>query len=337
VTSSGLAGWRGSDRVAPRHNVLVVDEPTDPIETTTRRGWLSALARTARQRVQEGAEALGPEGLPGLLAQIDPFSDVGADSSGGPDSAAGATSRRPARAPDRAISVDELITMAHEEGLTRRDDALRSLARVSLRMTSVVPRCAEAWILTDDTWADVSGADVLLAQINLAVTAVSGSGLPTEGWLVLFAGTEAEPSGGEGLTAHGVLLESPAAPAGTLEPVALGPELMLPRVWSDTVQALDLDDEEADAYDRLRMHVQERQGVELEDDGGWETAYHRLFGYPDDTTGTMPSECAGTTSEPAEWRLLAQISLGEFRRAYLWIRDADLRRGSFENLRAFVR
>ena len=314
-----------------------MDEPTDPIETTTRRGWLSALARTARQRVQEGAEALGPEGLPGLLAQIDPFSDAGADRSGGPDSAAGVTSRRPARAPDRAVSIDELITMAHEEGLTGRDDALRSLARLSLRMTSVVPRCAEAWISTADTWADVSGADVLLAQINLAATAVSGSGLPTEGWLVLFAGTEAEPSGGEGLTANGVLLESPAAPPGSLEPVGLGPELMLPRVWSDAVQALDLDDEEADAYDRLRMHVQERQGVELEDDGGWETAYHRVLGYPDDTTGTMPSECAGTTSDPAEWRLLAQVSLGEFRRAYLWIRDADLRSGSFENLRAFVR
>ncbi len=332
-----------------------MDEPTDPGETTTRRGWLSALAQSARRRAQEGAEALGPEGLPGLLAQVDPFGDAAPDAAGTSGARIAAAWRRPARAPDRAVSVDELIAMAHEEGLTGRDEALSELARSSLRMTSVVPRCADAWISTTDAWVDVSGSEVLLAQINLTATAVAGSGLPTGSWLVLFAGTDDEPSGGEGLHAHGVLLEHPAEISSVVEPVALASELVLPRIWHEAVQALDLDDAESAAYGRLRARVQDMQGVERDDDGEPSIAYHRLLGYPDDTTGTMPSECAGPVAEgagpaepaesaggpgsagPADWRLLAQVSVGEFRRAYVWIRDADLRVGSFAELRAFVR
>ncbi len=131
-----------------------MDESDDPPEMSTRRGWLSALARTARSRAQEVSDAVGPGGLPGLLNE--PGQSV-RDGGG----------REPARAPDRAVSVDELIALAHDEGLTRHDDAIRSLARLSLRMTPVVPRCAEAWIETSDSWVDTPGSELLLAQINL--------------------------------------------------------------------------------------------------------------------------------------------------------------------------
>jgi hypothetical protein len=321
-----------------------MDESSDPLETSTRRGWLTALARNARRRVQEGAEAVGPQGLQGLLTQLDPFGDAVSPGSGVSGSDAAGLSgtgwdsaRRPARAPDRAVSLEELITLAHEEGLAGRDDALRMLARTSLRLTSVVPRCAEGWIRTTDEWVDVAGSEVLLAQIDLGAARGSESGLPAEGWLVLFAGADNEPSGGEGFHAHGVLLEHPAEVSGGSEPVALGTELALPRVWSDGVQVLDLDESESDAYERLRARVQELQGVEQDDHGDPLISYHRLLGYPDDTTGTMPFECAGEESDPAAWRLLAQLSVGEYRRAYVWIRDADLTAGNFEDLRAFVR
>ena len=222
-----------------------MNESGDPEEMSTRRGWLSALARTARSRAQEVSESVGPGGLPGLLGQVGSLDIGGAagvhaagrHAAGGHAAgghAAGARAaggRDPARAPDRAVSIDELIALAHDESLTRHDDELRSLARRSLRMTAVVPRCAEAWIDTSDAWLDTPSSELLLAQINLAAAA-PGSGLPTDGWLVLFAGCDGESDGAPAVHAHGVLLDDPAAVTGGAEPVALGPETVLPRPWA---------------------------------------------------------------------------------------------------------
>lgn len=325
------------------HNVWAMDEPSEQFETTTRRGWLSALARDARRKLQEGAEAVGPDGLQGLLGDLDPFSEAGSSVadpasdpfSGGP--IGDESGRRPARVPTQALSTDALITLAHEEGLTGRDDTLRTLARPSLRMTPVASDRATAWIHTGDEWVLRDGSEVLLAQIDLAATQGAPTPLPTDGWLVLFAGTDPEPSGGEGFHAHAVILEHPAEVLPGAEPVALGPELSLPRVWNDAVQALDLDETAAAAYLRVRASLQERQGVEPDDDGGPLIAYHRLLGYPDDTTGTMPLECAAPGADPNEWRLLAQVSVGHFRRVYVWIHESDLTANRFEDLRIFVR
>jgi hypothetical protein len=314
-----------------------MDEPDDPQEMSTRRGWLSALARTARSRAAEVSEAVGPGGLPGLLDQVGSLDGralaVGADAAGTP--AVGG--REPARAPDRAVSVDELIALAHDEGLTRHDDELRALARRSLRMTSVVPRCAEAWLDTSDAWLDTPGSELLLAQIDLAAALAPGSGLRTEGWLILFARCDADATGEHVVRGHGVLLDDPAAVVEGAQPMALGPETVLPRPWHEAVQAIDFDGTELAAYARLRAQLQELQGVESDDDGGATIAYHRLLGYPDETTGSMPSECEVSASEAGEWRLLAQISIGRSRRAYVWIQVGDLAAGEFSNLRAFVR
>ena len=305
-----------------------MDESGDPQEMSTRRGWLSALARTARSRAQEVSEAVGPGGLPGLLGEpLDGGRGGGGREVGG---------REPARAPDRALSLDELIALAHDEGLTRHDDEIRRLARCSLRMTSVVPRCAEAWIDTSDSWLDEPGAEVLLAQINLAAAAAPGSGLPADGWLVLFATRDPEGSGVEAVRAHGVLLEHPAAVSAGAEPLALGPETVLPRPWNDAVQAIDFDGTELAAYGRLRARLHELQGVEHDDDGGITVAYHRLLGYPDETTGGLPSGWDVDPSGAQEWRLLVQISIGRTRRVCLWTSAADLATGTFSNLRASV-
>ena len=151
-----------------------------------------------------------------------------------------------------------------------------------------------------------------------------------------------------------VLWFSPRLPGELLlEPMALQAELVMPRRWHEAVQSLGFDDTEADAYDRVRARLQEYQGVESDRDGGEAIAYHRLLGYPNETTGTMPAECvysaaAGSTSsetgtavaehsEYEQWRLLVQISVGAQRRLYVWIRDSDLQSGRFTQLCAFVR
>jgi hypothetical protein len=76
--------------------------------------------------------------------------------------------------------------------------------------------------------------------------------------------------------------------------------------------------------------VHESQGVEDDGDGGLEIAYQRLLGYPNETTGSMPSECARALDEwavrPNQWRLLAQLSGRTGGRLYIWIRDPDLSR-----------
>ena len=322
----------------------------EPIERerSTRRGLLRAFARTAARHTREGAKALGQGGLDRLLDSDEPSGDKAADTAIlGPS---GEQARRPARAPAHAASLDELLALAHAEGLTQHDDDLRRLAVRSLRMTPVQPADANAWILTRDGWI---AADewVHVALINLEATAVYDCGLPSNGWLALFAEVSDSAVGSEARHAHGVVLDLPAAIPDGAEPVALSPELVLPRRWHETVEALGLDDKDAEAYTRLRTRLQTLQGVESDDDGGPGIAYHRLLGYPNETTGTMPSDCvralqdwsAADGAEPdpelasSEWRLFTQISAGDRRRIYVWIRRCDLDAAEFGSLCVFVR
>jgi hypothetical protein len=327
-----------------------MDELIEP-ETSTRRGLLRALTRTAARHRREAADVLGPGGVHGLLAADESFRDVAADAA--LPGAAARPTRSSARRPEHAASIDELLALAHAEGLTQRDDELRDLAMRSLRMTLVEPAHADAWILTSDDWI-AAGDEVLLALINLEATTIHDYGLPATGWLALFVEAGGSVVGSEVMRAHGVVLDVPAAISDAAEPVVLSPELVVPRRWHEAVQALEFDDTEAEAYDRLRTRSQLLQGVESDDDGGYEIAYHRLLGYPNETTGSMPSGCVralrdwsaadGLGSDVVdpvlpsyEWRLLTQISVGEQRRTYLWIRRTDLNAGEFGKLCAFAR
>jgi hypothetical protein len=261
--------------------------------------------------------------------------------------------RHAARALARAPSLDELLELAHEEGLTRRDDELRALARRSLRMTPAEQGHGDAWILTGDDWG-AAGGEVLLGLINLAAASAHDYGLSGTGWLVLFVASGDGSADFEARRAHGVLVDMPPAVSDAAEPVVLSPELVIPRRWHEAVQALEFDDSEVEAYDRLRTRLQAFQGIESDDDGGAQIAYHRLLGYPNETTGNMPQDCVralrdwsaadGLESDPVhpplpshEWRLLAQISVGQWRRAYVWIHRTDLDAGEYGNLCAFVR
>jgi hypothetical protein len=220
-------------------------------------------------------------------------------------------------------------------------------------MTRAEPTRADAWIVTNDHWI-TAGDEVLLALINLGAAFAHDCGLPSRGWLALFVKAGDTSAGSEVRRAHGVLLDLPAAIPDAAEPVGLSPELVVPRRWHEAVQVLTFDDAEADAYQRLRTRLQLLQGVESDEDGGPDIAYHRVLGYPNETTGSMPLACVrapwdcpapdGAESDgedkvfPSyEWQLLVQISVGERRRTYLWIRLTDLNAGEFHNLCVFVR
>ena len=327
-----------------------MDELIEP-DASTRRGLLRALARTAARHTRAGAEALGPGGLQALLAGDEPPS---VRSEGGVAPIVPAMPARfPACAPARAASLDELLALAHAEGLTQRDDELRALATRSLRMTPIEASHADAWILTGEGWG-ATGDEALLALIDLTATTGHECWLPGAGWLALFVESGDGSIGSEARRAHGVILDMPAAISNAAEPVALSPELTIPRRWHQAAQALELEESEADAYDRLRTRLQVVQGIESDDDGGLSIAYHRLLGYPNETTGNMPLDCARAQrdwsaadrleSDPGdpglpscEWQLLAQISVGERLRAYVWIHQTDLEAREFGQLCAFVR
>jgi hypothetical protein len=314
--------------------------PSPSENTSTRRGLLGELARSAARAAKE---VRSPD-LSAVLADDAP-------PGGSVTETATRDSRAPARVPARCCSIAELIALAHEEGLTSRDDALRTLARQSWRLTPVDSDHPSAWLVTAE--ARLSGStDAFLAQINLAATSRLAWRLPSTGWLALVVepSASADDLGARG--ARGFVVPSPAAmPHGAVAAV-LSPELVVPRVWNEAVQALELDEAEHEAYTRLRNRLQDVQGVEHDDAGGVGIAYHRLLGYPDETAGGMPQACAERCSDrraptekqpaagrrqPASWRLLMQVSIGSSRRAYVWAEAEDLRSGQLNELVAFVR
>jgi hypothetical protein len=307
-------------------------------DVSTRRDLLRVLARTARKRTQDAAPVLRETRL-----TLHP-TDLGGTDHTRPQIPVEALAEErptPARAPARSLAVTHLIEIAHSETLTDHDAELRALAQPSLRMMATDPDRAHAWILTSDRWAAPGGVETLVAQIDLAAAAQREPAVPSQGSLVLFVDPVAPGHNTALRTAHGIILDSPAMIEPSLAPMAFGAELVLPRLWHETVQRLEFDDTQAGAYLRVRARVRELQGVEDDDDGGLGIGYHRLLGYPNETTGTMPSECVRGTSEgsseSADWRLLLQISTTARRRLFVWIRDADWRLGRFEHLYAFVR
>ena len=126
----------------------------------------------------------------------------------------------------------------------------------------------------------------------------------------------------------------------------------LPSVHSGYVHSLGLSDDEVDAYVELEQKV---GGPVAPGDG-----CHRFFGHPDQVQGDMEDECqfvsngiycggsdyyddpraAALQPGAKDWRLLLQIDSddragmmwGDLGMLYFWIREQDLRSGSFEEV-----
>ncbi len=223
----------------------------------------------------------------------------------------------------RTASIDELLAAATDVGLTARAEEVRRLVRRSIRLAPggeepsrgvafggrvPLPRGVD-W----PHWREEPLT--FLARVGRRLFFFDASRFPT--------GLEAIHRGaGHVITVDSddlVLTSGPAWPRGQRPGTAMA-ELVIPRVWSAPVEALELPDAERTAWEVLRERLASMQGTELTDQVPVDIV-HRIYGYPDHTDGDMPricERCAGGNDfvdghweleEPAaRWELLAQFS-----------------------------
>ena len=256
-------------------------------------------------------------------------------------------------------TVDELLHMAVELGLSDHRESVRALARPSVRL---VPGAA--------TGRSRLGQG--LAQIDLAELTALGarSGLAAEGLLQFQCEIwDQAMRWGRAHVSHVSHGFEPAAQSSeSTETTAISPsndlqlsvELSLPRVWSASVEALGLDESQQQSWQQLRRWLAGRQGVELFDDVDGVLVAHRLFGYPDERTGEMPLLCELLAAEAevddhplahplaarlaplaGRWRLLLQVSAADgliwpwsrrYERLYFWIDEHRLEVGDLSDV-----
>jgi hypothetical protein len=259
--------------------------------------------------------------------------------------------------PGRCGSAAQLRALAERSGLAAHVDAVERLARTSVRL--------EAAAVSDRRgWSRLGGGSAL-AQIALRELPAIPTGWPDRDDLVLLMRDDAD---GSVSAVRGPVPRRrfPGAPRRTGVRAVLAAESTLPRAWAAPVQALGLDPAEQDAWQALRSQWAAAQDAELEDEAGGTRAVHRLGGYPDERSGTMPALCelraagieaddgdphrrvadAGLTGRLARWRLLAQLSadreLGWHwgrpqSRLYVWVDGSDLASGDLSTVTAFAR
>jgi hypothetical protein len=305
------------------------------MEASDRRGFLAAMARRAAQGAREIAKDAGNPGK--MIAR---YVDLAPE----PEDVAPAL-RPEARAPTRCASIEELRGLVEDCLLSHRTDALEALALPSVRLTPSSPADGAGWLASAAALSRASAGngegEILVGQVDLSSVAAAGTEPAQPAWLGLYLGPA--PGGPkDAWPARAVLTDSPEDAALDARPVAAWPELTLPRVWAAPVEDLSLDETERDAYTELRWRLAEAQGLDGDDGGGVHLSYHRLLGYPNETTGLMPAACAvAIASDPEHahrhWRLLAQISLAESYRLYFWTRSSALERGELEPVVAFRR
>jgi len=295
-----------------------------------------------------------------------------------------------ARPAQRTCSLDDLVRLAETEGLHERTDAIRALARHSVRLTH---RAVGAFAPAGHSrlggepdlpegmrWPTWQGLQLeFLGQIDLADVSFPGSAeqLPREGLLLFFFDADGSATGrrpDDVGAARAILVETPppreddslAEDLGS--PIDLTVELVLPRVKSAAVAALDLAAEERQAWRALRLSLARAQGVGPDGDGTALPAVHRFLGYADETTGDMPRtaelvsrgfDLSGdaepedepsaedrAAADPSRWRLLLQLSVddeldpcwADFQdRLYVWIDEGTLRDGTLAPVLAFPR
>jgi hypothetical protein len=223
----------------------------------------------------------------------------------------------------RTASIDELVEAAKEVGLERRIDALRDLARRSIRVAPAAAAASDALAFGGGA-ALPSGVDwphwqgrplTFLARVERRLFFFDTGTLPS--------GFEAIHRGAGRVLAVKdrdlVAVDGPASPR-IRRPGDAAAELVIPRVFSAPVEALELTDDERVAWEALRARLASIQGTELTDRVPVKIV-HRIFGYPDHTGGDMPRVCERCAAghdfvgghyeleqRAARWELLAQFS-----------------------------
>lgn len=286
----------------------------------------------------------------------------------------------PAQATKAYVTRDELAGWANDFGLGARTDEVRRLALESLRAIecgaeedgSGASRIGGTPTLEASAdWPTAHGRKLdFVAQFDLREAALqrSGGAELDPGILLIFvaggASTVGTCLGAECRVlwrAESTLASTP--PGGgrrrSSRSLRLHPELLLPRVWSEPVRSLELGTGEREAWERCRLELARRQGVEPFDQLSRPLLLHRLLGYPDDRRGGMRQACEASASvgdrspgqaSPQEvsrrWQLLAQLSRTDLvgtgwapaaRRLYIWIETEDLRARRFDRSCAILR
>jgi len=259
-----------------------------------------------------------------------------------------------AAAAGRAVSPREVTELARELGLGRHEAAVEAALRVSLALT-----------IAGRAPGSSRGDATELLTLSLEEPLLEGSALSAHrGSLRLGLDDRGSWSLRHDPAAAGAHAAHPLRGGRGIE-LAASRELLLPREWSDEVQALGLDDDGLEAWGRLRSRLAALQGRELyaELDG---VVSHRWLGLPDDRSGSMPLECelragglfeqgtpplahlqaAQLSRRSARWRLLLQLSpderlgwsFGESgERLFVWMREDDMAHGRFDRSAAILR
>jgi hypothetical protein len=278
------------------------------------------------------------------------------------------------RLPTRTASSEELRDAAVQLGLKARLDELERLSRRSLRLAVAADGGSDAvsfggaGLMDEGTeWPEWLGRPLtLLAQVD--------TGEPL-GRLMFFYDAVGRPNGclaahrgsARVLRALGPSLssrEGPAMPATAVAGV-MSAELVLPRAFSEQVGTLELSVAERAAWQSLREELARLQGSTLADQpaAGF-AAVHRVFGYPDHSSGEMQMTCelasagedviegrallhpraAELEQRSGRWELLAQLSWDAklswpwaAQRIYFWVDRAEMSRGELAEVWAIAR
>jgi hypothetical protein len=222
----------------------------------------------------------------------------------------------------RTASIDELLEASREVGLESQVSALRDLARHSVRIApglagihDTIAFGGRLQLPSGVDWPRYRGRPLtFLARVDSQLFFYDTSSLPS-GFEAIHRGAGCVLVVGEGEL---VARDGPTSPRVRHPGVAVA-ELVIPRVWAATVEALELTEDERAAWELLRAHLASIQGTELTDQVPVDIV-HRIFGYPDHTVGDMPRVCEACSSgddfvggryelehQAARWELLAQF------------------------------
>ncbi len=334
-----------------------------PDETTDRRGLFRSLFQGVGRVAAESTAVF--ESLESL-AGFDDEEDE-------------APARAPERSPasSRTVSSADALTTAHELGLLARDKELGAAIRASIRLTPepegggvIAVVGGKPMLPASADWPEWEGRRLtFLGQVDFEELPGAVTSFPADARLLFFFETNTKPSGweaGHGGSGVALLVERDAAPkwVGNGRRAHASLETVIPRVWSQSVEDLDLADPERLAWEETRAQLAEVQGTDLTDDAPPDQIIHRLFGYPDNTGGSMPLICELVengydvpdhpfthgaaerfSDRAARWELLAQFSADEefgwswgdeAERLYFWIDRDALAAGDLSGVRAII-
>jgi hypothetical protein len=223
------------------------------------------------------------------------------------DQAPGAAGQRPwASAAARCCSRDQLAALAVQHGLEDRADAVLELSALSYRLCPSTAGSRGAFAR-----ATASGTEVRAALDLRSLGAVRLAPDRPPGFLLVGASFE----DGEEVARASVGYEEsrsrePSAVCGRA--VTGSAERVLPRAWAAAVEELGLEPEEQLAWNELRASLARSQGVTPVDGTEQTHRLHRLLGFPDERTGTIPLACErfrpGASADERRWTLLLQVT-----------------------------